>query len=231
MSARSQYFQAHRRVDDARGKARHHVCAWCGTQAAEWSYNHRDENQCEAEGYVWSDDPAHYLPMCHRDHRSFDGAYRSIGLADLEAAIAPLKAAAAQRLTAEQKLWHFEESARQSLIADRAKAFESHERFAKIDAMRAEKRAELERRWERAAKPADSLVGYLPMKVVLGNKSHRMTGVEAYGLYEDWCRAEHSTRILGRTQFYAALDATPGITRKRTTKGVEFLGLRSTLEL
>ncbi|MFF4832560.1 hypothetical protein [Streptomyces sp. NPDC001315] len=193
--------------------------------ADHWAYDHRDEKQREAEGYVWSDDPAHYIPLCAVDHRAFDRAFRR------GTAIAPLKATAARRLTEAQKAWYSEQCAQQSLIDDKVNAAASRERSEKRDAQRAAEREKLDRQSDRAARPIDSLAGFFPLVAVLGGDSHRITGVDAYGLYEGWCRAECITRILGRTQFYAALVAIPGITRKRTTKGVEFLGLRRTADL
>lgn len=231
MSARSQYFTAHRRVDEARGKARTHVCDWCGKAAVHWAYDWADPNQNEAEGYVWSDDPSHYMPLCGTDHALFDRARIRVGLAGLDAAISPLRAEAAKRLTDEQKAFHAEQCERQSLINDTVNAITSREKFARIAERRAEERAKNERDWARAIEPLDTLCGYFPVMVVLGGESHRMTGVDAYALYEDWCQTEGFARTLGRKQLYAALEAIPYVTRKRTSKGVEFVGIRPTAEL
>ncbi|MFI0964103.1 hypothetical protein ACH4S8_22210 [Streptomyces sp. NPDC021080] len=231
MSARSQYFQAHRRVDDARGKARTHVCNWCGKAANHWAYDWADPNQHEVEDYVWSSDPLHYIPLCARDHALFDRARIRVGLAGLDAAIAPLKAEAARRLTEEQKAWHAGQCERQSLINDTANAIASRAKFAKIDARRDEERAKQKREWSRAITPLDTLCGYFPVMAVLGDESHRMTGADAYALYEEWSEAESFTRRLTRSQFYAALGSIPYVTRKRTRNGTEFIGIRPTTGL
>jgi hypothetical protein len=224
MSARSQYLTAHRRIDDARGKANTHACEWCGVTADHWAYDHSDDNQRIADGYVWSDIPAHYIPLCAIDHRAFDRAFRR------GAAIAPLKAIAAQRLTSEQKSFYAERCARQALIDDRVNAIASHERFAKRDARRATEREKLNRQSEREVKRIDSLTGFFPLVAVLGDNSHRMTGVDAYSLYEGWCHTEEITRTLGRNELYAALGKMPGIKRMRTSKGVVFVGIRPTVD-
>jgi hypothetical protein len=134
------------------------------------------------------------------------------------------------RLAAESKTFRTEQRARQSLMDDKVNASASHARFAKRDARRAAEREKLNRQSERAARPIDSLVGFFPLIAVLGDSSHRMTGADAFTFYSEWCCAEGITRRLGRTQFYAALATMPGITRKRTSKGVVFVGIRPTVD-
>jgi len=75
------YKNAHRRVREARGRAADHLCR-CGQPAIDWAYLHGATS--EAIGRVrtggqdyalaYSNDPAHYAPMCRSCHRAFDGA-------------------------------------------------------------------------------------------------------------------------------------------------------------
>src|SRR5438128_6562798 len=86
------YGHAHARVRQARGPAREHMCP-CGVRAAQWAYDHNDPNPRTATVLspprgtavvTWSDDPSHYIAMCHRCHAGFDlqhGNRKNIGLA------------------------------------------------------------------------------------------------------------------------------------------------------
>ncbi|MEV7234264.1 hypothetical protein AB0N06_09805 [Streptomyces sp. NPDC051020] len=84
-SALSEYKAAHRRVVDAKGPANHKPCEFCGTVAAEWSYNHLDPAEIYRDGYLWSESTAYYMPLCKRDHRAYDRAFRQHGKAVLPA--------------------------------------------------------------------------------------------------------------------------------------------------
>lgn len=51
--------------------------AYCGDQAAEWSYDHTDSNEhVSPEGYPFSSDPDRYVPLCVSCHRTFDRNHR-----------------------------------------------------------------------------------------------------------------------------------------------------------
>lgn len=69
------YFTAHRRVSNVRGKASRHLCS-CGRNAQQWAYNHKDAHQ--KVGIVggvetpYSTDPEFYNPMCVPCHKRFD---------------------------------------------------------------------------------------------------------------------------------------------------------------
>lgn len=67
------YNAAHTRVRAERGPARHHRCIDCGNQAAHWSYDHTDPEECRAEvGLSYSTKPEHYDPRCVPCHKTFD---------------------------------------------------------------------------------------------------------------------------------------------------------------
>lgn len=75
------YSTAHRRVRRARGYAVDYPCAGCGSQAAEWSYDHEDPQELthydrRGVSVGYSADPAHYQPRCRRCHGIYDRAKR-----------------------------------------------------------------------------------------------------------------------------------------------------------
>jgi hypothetical protein len=70
------YVGAHRRLTRERGPASEQTCR-CGEQAADWAYNHTDPNERTEltghnAGYVFSLDPARYVPLCKLCHKTFD---------------------------------------------------------------------------------------------------------------------------------------------------------------
>lgn len=75
------YDAAHRYVRTVRGRASAFVCR-CGKPAEQWAYSHadldarRNEEGREA-GLAFSQDPAHYVPMCRSCHSRFDRAHSS----------------------------------------------------------------------------------------------------------------------------------------------------------
>lgn len=70
---RTGYHNAHWRVTNQRGPARHHTCVDCGQQAAEWSYHGGSQHeQVSPEGWAYSPDPNDYEPRCARCHRTYD---------------------------------------------------------------------------------------------------------------------------------------------------------------
>jgi len=69
------YQSAHRRVEDARGRASEHTCQTCGGPAREWAYDHKDKAAVVCPiGRPYSLDIARYVPMCVSCHRRFDRA-------------------------------------------------------------------------------------------------------------------------------------------------------------
>ncbi|MFG2812365.1 hypothetical protein [Streptomyces sp. NPDC048410] len=97
MSARSQYVSAHRWVLIAKGPAKHKPCAFCGTFAHEWAYNHLDPAEVYRDGYLWSEDTAYYIALCKRDHLAYDRAFRKHGKAALPAVTDALRDAGRDR--------------------------------------------------------------------------------------------------------------------------------------
>lgn len=102
-TAQHEYRQAHRRVVDAKGPANLKPCAFCGTFAEEWAYDHHDPREVYREGHLWSDSTAHYIPLCKRDHRAYDRAFRQHGKAVLPAVIDALTEAGRNRYPAETR--------------------------------------------------------------------------------------------------------------------------------
>lgn len=79
------YDAAHRRADKQFGRAKTHSCAHCGGSAADWAYDHEDEERliCADSGLEYSLDPSHYIPLCKSCHRKFDFAWRTERGSDL----------------------------------------------------------------------------------------------------------------------------------------------------
>jgi hypothetical protein len=66
------YRSVHRRVETSRGEASQYTCP-CGSQAAEWAYDHLDPDEKISKDLVrYSLDPDHYLPMCIPCHKAMD---------------------------------------------------------------------------------------------------------------------------------------------------------------
>ncbi|MEU1510905.1 hypothetical protein ABZ490_01920 [Streptomyces sp. NPDC005811] len=99
----SEYNAAHRRVVEVKGPASHKPCSFCGTRAAEWAYNHQDPAEIYRDGYLWSESTAYYLPLCKRDHRAYDRAFRQHGKAVLSAVADALTEAGQQRYDEEHR--------------------------------------------------------------------------------------------------------------------------------
>lgn len=100
----SRYKRIHADVRSVKGDAGTKPCEWCGRPADEWAYDHRDPNEVFAGGYLFSETTtAHYFPLCRRDHRAFDAAFRRHGRARLDVVAAELKAEARKRYSDETK--------------------------------------------------------------------------------------------------------------------------------
>jgi hypothetical protein len=69
------YGAMHDRLRRERGGAANRPCAHCGTQAAQWAYDHLDPNERVGDkGLTYSVETAHYLPLCLPCHWQFDRA-------------------------------------------------------------------------------------------------------------------------------------------------------------
>ena len=64
---------AHKRVEAAKGKAKVHLCEFCGDRAAHWAYDHEDPDELDGGNLgPYSGDPSHYKPLCVPCHKRFD---------------------------------------------------------------------------------------------------------------------------------------------------------------
>ncbi len=71
------YGAAHRRIYRLRGKASQYACVDCGEAAKDWSYDGNDPNELpDPGGWVYSQDPAYYVPRCRFCHRGYDARLR-----------------------------------------------------------------------------------------------------------------------------------------------------------
>ncbi|MFC8173088.1 hypothetical protein [Streptomyces sp. NPDC057325] len=102
-TAVSEYKAAHARVVEDRGPASHKACAFCGTFADEWAYNHQDPAEIYRDGRLWSESTAYYMPLCKRDHRAYDRAFRQHGKAVLSSVADTLTEAGQQRYDEEHR--------------------------------------------------------------------------------------------------------------------------------
>lgn len=74
------YRLAHRRIEQARGKAADQDCVDCGSPAQGWAYNHSGISEVEGFGsgrgkntwMTYSYDVDQYEPMCVPCHKKFD---------------------------------------------------------------------------------------------------------------------------------------------------------------
>lgn len=66
------YSGMHQRVRYTRGAARNYLCAECGSQAAQWSYDHADPDERQSEFGAYSVNIDHYVPRCVPCHKAFD---------------------------------------------------------------------------------------------------------------------------------------------------------------
>lgn len=67
------YVAAHDRVASQRGPAHAQRCVECSCQARHWAYQHTDPNELTTpNGIPYSNDPAHYRPLCVPCHKRFD---------------------------------------------------------------------------------------------------------------------------------------------------------------
>lgn len=146
-TAQQEYREAHRRVVDVKGPASHKPCAFCGIFAAEWAYDHQDPREIFCDGYLWSVNTAHYMPLCKRDHRAYDRAFRQKGKGALSAVREALTAAGMDQHPEEVRrsveltchtAWRARESAfRDGLIKDRTvRAVPLHVQKATLALMR-----------------------------------------------------------------------------------------------
>lgn len=86
------YRAAHMRITAERGRAAEQACIDCGEQAADWSYNHDDDDEIIADdathaGMAYSLDPQHYSSRCRTCHRAHDlehAAERAEGAREVE---------------------------------------------------------------------------------------------------------------------------------------------------
>ncbi|MFC8998187.1 hypothetical protein ACFT7U_21070 [Streptomyces rochei] len=124
-SAEYEYKAAHKRVVQLKGPARHKPCEFCGTFAAEWAYDHLDPAETYRDGYLWSESTAHYMPLCNRDHRAYDRAFRQYGKTALPAVSEALRQAARDHYEERRRIveaaadasWR----ARESALSDQSK--------------------------------------------------------------------------------------------------------------
>jgi hypothetical protein len=70
------YGGLHARVRIAFGRANDNKCVWCGSQAAQWAYDHTCPNEKQSDIGPYSVDLAKYQPMCRPCHATMDGVYR-----------------------------------------------------------------------------------------------------------------------------------------------------------
>ncbi|MFJ9160034.1 hypothetical protein ACIRPS_24905 [Streptomyces griseoviridis] len=118
-TARSEYKAAHNRVVKVKGPANHKPCEFCGTFAADWAYDHLDPAEVYRDGFLWSDSTAYYIPLCVRDHRAYDRAFRNHGKTALPAVAEALREAAQDHYEERRKIveaatetaWHVRERA------------------------------------------------------------------------------------------------------------------------
>lgn len=71
------YLGAHKAVIRVFGAAKRYACVICGTQAAQWAYNHQDKDERVGSGaypFTYSFDVLYYQPMCVPCHRKLDYA-------------------------------------------------------------------------------------------------------------------------------------------------------------
>lgn len=74
------YRAIHMRVTRLYGPAKKHPCQLCGAPARQWAYDGQDPTPLtERDRHrptmtrIYSADPDHYLPLCIRCHRAYDG--------------------------------------------------------------------------------------------------------------------------------------------------------------
>jgi|SRR5215831_8711937 len=71
------YTRVHRELNSTLGRATDYSCAICGKEPADhWAYDHLDPDGLVAvDGKVYSEDMAHYKPLCASCHRRLDYQY------------------------------------------------------------------------------------------------------------------------------------------------------------
>lgn len=77
------YVGVHLRLGRDRGRASDQQCRHCDQQAADWAYDHA-ENDPDAKydsvnGRIYSVNPARYIPLCASCHQLFDCGRRAMG--------------------------------------------------------------------------------------------------------------------------------------------------------
>ena len=73
------YVHAHQLVKRARGKADEYECHFCIKPAAQWAYEHTEEDppMRMLDGRAFSFEPNDYIPACVSCHMRYDGGHRS----------------------------------------------------------------------------------------------------------------------------------------------------------
>lgn len=67
------YMGVHQRLYKDRGPAAGHQCRHCGTQAAEWAYDHADPDaRVDPKRGPYSVNQSHYMPLCVPCHKRWD---------------------------------------------------------------------------------------------------------------------------------------------------------------
>lgn len=71
------YTAAHARTKARRGPASLQICCWCLGPADHWAYDHSDPDPLiSAKGFPYTLDPARYIAICARDHRTLDRLHK-----------------------------------------------------------------------------------------------------------------------------------------------------------
>lgn len=67
------YSVVHNLLAERLGPARTHPCSSCGDPAVDWAYQHTSPAPyINPQGYLYSEDPGDYRPMCRACHRDLD---------------------------------------------------------------------------------------------------------------------------------------------------------------
>ncbi|MGW0547296.1 hypothetical protein [Streptomyces altiplanensis] len=230
MTALAEYQTWHRLVAECHGKAVHHACAWCGCDAAEWAYDWNDPRQREEDGYVWSENTAHYIPLCRRDHRTFDATYRRVGLSGLAAEVSRLKQLAWERETDEKRAVQARLRAAMFDVHEMARNAQVDEQLAQADIRQARIRAKIAAKSAREAvkllKLHGHMEGFFPGVLSEAGITSRVLGSVAFKAYEEWCAGQNipAPVRMRRNSFYRAMESRGALSQK-TSKGITLFGV------